>query len=76
MMPQYTQYRPHEDDRIHLLDLTMRLTIMIIAGRLIRLDRYIQFKADRVKIYILVSLSTVLFTIVPTASVDRTNILV
>jgi uncharacterized membrane protein YhiD involved in acid resistance len=56
----------------HLLYITMRLTIAIIAGRSIGLDRSVHHKARELHT-LLVSLDAQLFIIVPTTSVDRTN---
>jgi putative Mg2+ transporter-C (MgtC) family protein len=59
---------------LNLLDLTMRLSIAIIAGGSIGLDRYIHHKAGGLRTHMLVSLGAALFTIVPIALVDRTDI--
>ena len=58
----------------NLLDLTMRLSIAIVAGGSIGLDRYIQHQAGGLRTHMLVSLGAALFAIVPTALTDRTDI--
>jgi putative Mg2+ transporter-C (MgtC) family protein len=57
-----------------LLDLTMRLAIAIVAGGSIGLDRYIHHKSGGLRTHMLVSLGSALFTIVPIALTDRTDI--
>jgi putative Mg2+ transporter-C (MgtC) family protein len=54
-------------DNRTLLDLTIRLSIAIVAGGSIGLDRYIHHKAGGLRTHMLVSLGAALFTIVPTA---------
>jgi putative Mg2+ transporter-C (MgtC) family protein len=66
----------------NLLDLTIRLTIAIVAGGAILvpsycangLDRYLRHKAGGLRTHMLVSLGAALFTIVPMAMSDRTDI--
>jgi putative Mg2+ transporter-C (MgtC) family protein len=58
----------------NLVDLTMRLSIAIVAGGSIGFDRYIHHKAGGLRTHMLVSLGAALFTIVPTALPDRTDI--
>jgi putative Mg2+ transporter-C (MgtC) family protein len=58
----------------NLLDLTIRLSIAIVAGGSIGLDRYIHHKAGGLRTHMLVSLGAALFTIVPIALVDRTDV--
>lgn len=60
-------------DTHNLLDLTMRLSVAIIAGGSIGFDRYIHHKAGGLRTHMLVSLGAALFTIVPTALTDRTD---
>jgi putative Mg2+ transporter-C (MgtC) family protein len=57
-----------------LLDLTMRLVTAIVAGGSIGLDRYIHHKSGGLRTHMLVSLGAALFTIVPIALTDRTDI--
>lgn len=61
-------------DNRTLLDLTIRLSIAIVAGGSIGLDRYIHHKAGGLRTHMLVSLGAALFTIVPTALTDRTDL--
>jgi putative Mg2+ transporter-C (MgtC) family protein len=61
-------------DNRTLLDLTIRLSIAIVAGGSIGLDRYIHHKAGGLRTHMLVSLGAALFTIVPIALTDRTDI--
>ncbi|WP_310427090.1 MgtC/SapB family protein [Chamaesiphon sp. VAR_48_metabat_135_sub] len=56
----------------NLLDLTIRLSIAIVAGGSIGLDRYIHHKAGGLRTHMLVSLGAALFTIVPIALVIGT----
>jgi putative Mg2+ transporter-C (MgtC) family protein len=58
----------------NLLDLTMRLSVAIITGGSIGLDRYIHHKAGGLRTHMLVSLGAALFTIVPTIYSDRTDV--
>lgn len=58
----------------NLLDLTIRLSVAIITGGSIGLDRYIHHKAAGLRTHMLVSLGAALFTIVPTIFADRTDI--
>ena len=57
-----------------LLDLTIRLGIAIVAGGSIVLDRYLHHKAGGLRTQMLVSLGAALFTIVPIALTERTDI--
>jgi putative Mg2+ transporter-C (MgtC) family protein len=58
----------------NLLDLTLRLGLAIVAGGSIGLDRYLHNKAGGLRTHMLVSLGSALFTIVPIALTDRTDI--
>jgi putative Mg2+ transporter-C (MgtC) family protein len=58
----------------NLLDLTIRLSVAIITGGAIGLDRYIHHKAGGLRTHMLVSLGAALFTIVPTIFADRTDV--
>ena len=57
---------------LNLLDLTMRLSIAIIAGSSIGLDRYIHHQAAGLRSHLLVCLGSALTTIVPTGLVVGT----
>jgi putative Mg2+ transporter-C (MgtC) family protein len=58
----------------NLIDLTMRLSLAIVTGGSIGLDRYLHHKAGGLRTHMLVSLGAALFTIVPTIFADRTDI--
>jgi putative Mg2+ transporter-C (MgtC) family protein len=58
----------------NLLDLTIRLSVAIISGGCIGFDRYIHHKSGGLRTHMLVSLGAALFTIVPIALTDRTDI--
>lgn len=61
-------------DNRNLLDLTMRLGIAIVVGGSIGLDRYLHHQAAGLRTHMLVGLRSALFTIVPIALTDRTDI--
>jgi putative Mg2+ transporter-C (MgtC) family protein len=58
----------------NLIDLTMRLSLAIVTGGSIGLDRYLHHKAGGLRTHMLVSLGAALFTIVPTIFADRTDV--
>ncbi len=58
----------------NLIDLTMRLSLAIVSGGSIGLDRYLHHKAGGLRTHMLVSLGAALFTIVPTIFADRTDV--